>query len=87
MDKVKIDYYFINQLHLDPVKREFVKSILSLGQKINARVIAEGIETEQEFEQLQDLGICFGQGFLFGRPVPGDELNVLLLYGPNLAST
>lgn len=67
-DFVKIDYYFINQLHLDPVKREFVKSILSLGQKINARVIAEGIETEQEFEQLQDLGICFGQGFLFARP-------------------
>lgn len=67
-DFVKIDYYFINQLHVDPVKREFVKSILNLGEKINARVIAEGIETEQEFEQLQDLGINFGQGFLFARP-------------------
>jgi len=75
-DFVKIDYYFINQLHLDPVKREFVKSILTLGQKINAKVIAEGIETLQEFQQLQDLGICFGQGFLFARPEPYPRLDV-----------
>lgn len=69
-DFVKIDYYFINQLHLDPIKREFVKSILLLGQNMNAKVIAEGIETIEEYEQLQDLGICFGQGFLFARPEP-----------------
>lgn len=95
-DFVKIDYYFINQLHLDPVKREFVKSILNLGQKINARVIAEGIETEQEFEQLQDLGISFGQGFLFARPesypvrdVPAIILNHqrTTLYLPQLEQT
>lgn len=69
-DFVKIDYYFINQLHLDPVKREFVKSIVNLGEQINAKVIAEGIEDQEEYEQLQELGICFGQGFLFARPSP-----------------
>ena len=77
-DFVKIDYYFINQLHLDPVKREFVKSILSLGQNINAKVIAEGVETIEEFEQLQDLGMCFGQGFLFARPEPTPRRDVPL---------
>jgi EAL domain-containing protein (putative c-di-GMP-specific phosphodiesterase class I)/GGDEF domain-containing protein len=95
-DFVKIDYYFINQLHLDPVKREFVKSILTLGQKINAKVIAEGIETLQEFEQLQDLGICFGQGFLFARPEPFPRTDVPIeilnhqrttLYLPQLEQT
>lgn len=75
-DFVKIDYYFINQLHLDPVKREFIKSILLLGQNMNAKVIAEGIETIEEYEQLKELGICFGQGFLFARPEPFPRTDV-----------
>ena len=78
-DFVKIDYYFINQLHLDPIKREFVKSILTLADKINAKVIAEGIETIEEFEQLQALGICFGQGYLFARPAPFPPVDVPLV--------
>jgi len=69
-DFVKIDRYFINQCHQDPVKREFIKSILNLGQTINAKVIAEGIETEQEFEQLEALGLRLYQGYLFARPEP-----------------
>jgi len=67
---VKIDRYFINQCNQDPVKREFIKSILNLGQSINAKVIAEGIETEDEFEQLQELGMSLFQGYLFARPEP-----------------
>lgn len=69
-DFVKIDRYFINQCHQDPIKREFIKSIVSLGRSINAQVIAEGIETEDEFEQLQELGMCLFQGYLFARPEP-----------------
>lgn len=69
-DYVKIDRYFINQCHLDPVKREFIKSILHLGHSINAKVIAEGIETNEEYQQLEDLGLNIYQGFLFARPEP-----------------
>ena len=69
-DFVKIDRYFINQCHQDPIKREFIKSIIQLGRSINAEVIAEGIETEDEFEQLQELGMSLYQGFLFARPKP-----------------
>jgi diguanylate cyclase (GGDEF)-like protein len=69
-DFVKIDRYFINQCNQDPVKREFIKSIINLGQSINAQVIAEGIETEEEFEQLQELGMTLFQGYLFARPEP-----------------
>jgi len=69
-DFVKIDRYFINQCNHDPIKREFIKSILSLGESINAQVIAEGIETEGEFEQLQELGMSLFQGYLFARPEP-----------------
>lgn len=67
-DFVKIDRYFINQCHQDPVKREFVKSILSLGKSINAKVVAEGIETIEEYECLSEMGISIYQGFLFARP-------------------
>ena len=69
-DFVKIDRYFINQCNQDPIKREFIKSILNLGQSSNAQVIAEGIETEDEFEQLQELGMSLFQGYLFARPEP-----------------
>lgn len=79
-DFVKIDRYFINQCNLDPVKREFIKSILQLGQSINAQVIAEGIETENEFEQLEELGVHLYQGYLFARPepFPSAELPIML---------
>lgn len=69
-DFVKIDRYFINQCHQDPIKREFIKSIVNLAASINAQVIAEGIETEGEFEQLQTLGMSLFQGYLFARPEP-----------------
>ncbi len=69
-DFVKIDRYFINQCDQDLVKREFIRSIVKLGQKINAQVIAEGIETEEEFIQLEELDIHIYQGYLFARPEP-----------------
>lgn len=79
-DYVKIDRYFINQCDQDPIKREFIKSILNLGQSINAKVVAEGIETKGEFEQLEELGLSLYQGFLFARPelYPMVELPVIL---------
>jgi len=79
-DFVKIDRYFIDQCDQDPVKREFIKSIINLGQSINAKVIAEGIETEQEFWQLDKLGISIYQGFLFARPMlfPSATVSVVI---------
>lgn len=67
-DFVKVDRHFISNIDKDSVKREFVKSILALGANINSKVILEGIETEQEFYQLQELGASLGQGYLLGRP-------------------
>lgn len=67
-DFVKIDRYFISQIHQDPVKREFVKSIVALAASVRSQVIAEGIEVEAELDELQQLGVVFAQGFLLGRP-------------------
>ncbi|MHA6963574.1 bifunctional diguanylate cyclase/phosphodiesterase [Zobellella denitrificans] len=67
-DYVKIDRYFIQDIHQDPIKREFVQSILALARGMQSRVIAEGIERQEELRQLQDMGIHYCQGYLLGRP-------------------
>ena len=69
-DYVKIDRHFISDIHEDLVKREFVRSVMQLSQRLNCRVIAEGVERHRELEVLQDLGVRYIQGFLFGRPKP-----------------
>ena len=67
-DYVKIDRHFIRDIHEDLVKREFVRSVMQLSQRLNCRVVAEGVGRHQVLEVLQDLGVRYIQGFLFGRP-------------------
>jgi EAL domain-containing protein (putative c-di-GMP-specific phosphodiesterase class I) len=45
-----------------------LESLVTLGRKIDAEVIAEGVEKEEEFETLRDMGVTFGQGFFFSPP-------------------
>ncbi|MBK4737257.1 GGDEF domain-containing protein [Noviherbaspirillum pedocola] len=73
---VKIDLHFIQGIDADPLKLQFVRSILEIAQKSNAMVIAEGIETESELHAVRELGISFGQGYFLGRPTgtPGRAL-------------
>jgi len=67
-DYVKIDRYFIDGIHQDRVKREFVDSILKIAEASRSKVIAEGIELEDELRVLADMGIDLVQGYLLGRP-------------------
>ncbi|WP_333874984.1 GGDEF domain-containing protein [Methylobacter sp.] len=65
---VKIDKHFIHALHNDQVKLNFVRSIQGMATSLNCNVIAEGIETEEEFKAIEKLGIPHAQGFYFARP-------------------
>ncbi|WAJ36223.1 EAL and GGDEF domain-containing protein [Pseudomonas sp. GOM7] len=67
-DYVKIDRHFIDGIHQDAVKREFVGSILKMAQASRAQVIAEGIERVEEFTVLAEMGVDLMQGYLLGRP-------------------
>lgn len=67
-DIVKIDKHFIKNVDKDDIKREFVRSILTIAQSLNCLLIAEGIETQQELDQLIEIGVTFGQGYFLGRP-------------------
>lgn len=67
-DFVKIDQYFIQNIHNDPTKLEFVRSILSLSGSLSTEVVAEGIEKYEELELLLDLGVTLGQGYYLKEP-------------------
>lgn len=67
-DYVKIDQHFIQGINHDPLKLQFVRSIHEIAKKSGAHIIAEGIETEQEFFTIRDVGIAYGQGYHITRP-------------------
>jgi len=74
---VKIDMHFIQGIHNDPVKLNFVRSIQNIASSLNCNVIAEGIETEDEFKAVEQLGITHAQGYYFARPtaIPLDKVD------------
>jgi EAL domain-containing protein (putative c-di-GMP-specific phosphodiesterase class I) len=67
-DIVKIDRYFVENCHKDSFKRKFLKAIFDLAQSAKAQVIVEGIETIDEFELLERLGMVYAQGFYLAKP-------------------
>jgi diguanylate cyclase (GGDEF)-like protein len=75
VDALKIDRAFIDRL-ADPSSGDhaLVRAIISLGQTLDLRVVAEGIECEDQRRELKRLGCDRGQGYLFSRPRPAAEL-------------
>jgi EAL domain-containing protein (putative c-di-GMP-specific phosphodiesterase class I) len=67
---LKFDLMMVRDIDTSFVKREMLKAIHSLASNVGADVIAEGIERVEELETLLELGIPYGQGFLFARPYP-----------------
>ncbi len=67
-DIIKIDRYFVSNLHASPAKCEAVRSMAYLAGKLGTRLLAEGIETRAELAILRDLGVPLAQGYLLGRP-------------------
>jgi EAL domain-containing protein (putative c-di-GMP-specific phosphodiesterase class I) len=65
---LKFDHLFTKDIHRHRIKQDLLGAILSFAVKMNTHVIAEGIETEDEFEALRRLGVPLGQGYLFARP-------------------
>ncbi|HWS48347.1 MAG TPA: EAL domain-containing protein [Acidimicrobiia bacterium] len=80
VDYLKIDRSFVNELggpdhHQNNV---MVRSIIDIGHNLNLGIVAEGIEQPTQLDELRDAGCNTGQGFLFARPAPADEIPELL---------
>ena len=67
---VKVDKRLVRGLAVDPEMRRALSRLLRVADVLEAEVVAEGIETTDDFQVLVDMGVRFGQGYLFGRPVP-----------------
>jgi diguanylate cyclase (GGDEF)-like protein len=69
-DKLKLDQSFVKRLPGDTAAAAIVRTVLALGESLGMPVLAEGIETEAQWQFLIREGCSKGQGFLFARPVP-----------------
>jgi len=67
---IKIDRAFIKGIDQDPARQQLVSALRTVAEQINAQMIGEGLDTLEELEMLGKLGIKFGQGWLFGKPMP-----------------
>ncbi len=75
---MKVDRSFVPHLGNEAENPNLVKAILALADSLDLEVIAEGIETEKQLQFLQHNGCLLGQGFLFYRPMPADQVETLL---------
>ncbi len=65
---LKIDISLVRDVHVFPGRQAMVKFLISVGRKIGAQVIAEGIQTEEETQALKAMGVDYGQGHYLARP-------------------
>ena len=74
LDAIKIDRSFVDSLVEDQKSRALVRGLVALGRGMGCDLVAEGIETEQQLEELRSLDVDCGQGYLFARPMPASDL-------------
>ncbi|MFO8061535.1 MAG: EAL domain-containing protein [bacterium] len=76
-DYLKYDMALIRDIHQNLIKKDLLETLIPFTERLGANIIAEGIETENEYHVLKKLGIKFGQGYYFARPsYPFPEIKV-----------
>lgn len=78
LDQVKIDQSFVREITTNRNDKVIVKTIIAMAQNMSMEVIAEGVETEEQRLILVEDGCTLFQGYLFGRPMPIEQLEALL---------
>ena len=77
--ELKIDSSFIGNIDTNRKSRKIVRTMVNLARSLNLRIVAEGIESETQLEQLLELDCDFGQGFYFAEPMSASEIETILL--------
>jgi EAL domain-containing protein (putative c-di-GMP-specific phosphodiesterase class I) len=86
VDILKIDQSFVGGVHTDPDDATLAEAVVGLGRALRLQTVAEGIETDDQWTTLRELGCDYGQGFLFARPADAAQIE-LLLANPDHAPT
>jgi len=82
---LKIDRSFVEDSDVAEPARVLLGGITALGTGLGMQVVAEGVETERQACRVREAGCHLGQGFLWARPMPADEVTALLRRGGGLA--
>lgn len=77
-DVLKIDRSFVSRITEGEQPLQIVRTIIELARALNLTVVAEGIETRDQYRILSSLGCQCGQGYYFAKPMPADEIGALL---------
>jgi diguanylate cyclase len=77
-DILKIDRSFVAGMAANSPDSALVAAAIAMGRALEMEVVAEGIETSAQVADLRELGCPLGQGFLFARPLPPEEIDSLL---------
>ncbi len=78
IDYIKIDQSFVRNLVADSSDMALCEAIVVMAHKLGIEVVAEGIETQEQYELLKAMGCDYGQGYLMSKPVPVDQFAQLL---------
>ena len=77
--KIKIDRAFVRELEASSEDRAIVAAVMALANSLGLSVVAEGVETEGQYDLLGGYGCQYAQGYLFARPLPVDQAAKLLV--------
>ena len=78
IDIIKVDRFFIKDIVTNHQDASIVKAIIAMAKSMNMQVIAEGIETKEQYQLLREMGCDLGQGYLFSKAVPHQEFTDLI---------
>ena len=81
IDLLKIDQRFVRNLRPGTKDLALCKAIITMAHELGLQVVAEGVETPEQFELLRSAGCDYGQGYLFARPLPVEAFEQLLRQG------
>ncbi len=84
IDRLKVDQSFVRDLGCDETATAITEAVITLGHSLKLKVIAEGVETEQQLAMLRELGCDEVQGYLFSKPVGVQEFSAILDKGRSL---
>jgi diguanylate cyclase (GGDEF)-like protein len=78
VDAIKIDKSFVMEMGTDPGNATIVQSTIDLGHNLHLEVVAEGVETQEAYNKLADLGCDYAQGYFLSKPLSPEKMTIWL---------